>query len=303
MRQRTIKESIRATGIGLHSGEKVYMTIRPAPQNTGIVFRRIDLDDPVDIQAKANNVSQTTLGTTIEYKNAKVATVEHLLSAMAGLGIDNAFVELTAAEVPIMDGSAAPFVFLLQSAGIEKQKAKKKFIKIKKFIEVKDGDKVASLSPYDGFRLNMEIDFEHPVFKMNSQSVMIDFSVTSFLKEISRARTFGFLRDLEILREKDLTLGGGMDNAIVMDEFRVLNEDGLRFRDEFVRHKTLDAIGDLYLMGASLIGKFVGYKSGHNLNNLLLRKVLSSPDSYEEVVFDNEVDLPASYRLIPSIPD
>tara|TARA_E500000331_G_scaffold353735_1_gene405103 strand:- start:68104 stop:69015 length:912 start_codon:yes stop_codon:yes gene_type:complete len=303
VRQRTIKESIRATGIGLHSGEKVYMTIRPAPQNTGIVFRRIDLDDPVDIQAKANNVSQTTLGTTIEYKNAKVATVEHLLSAMAGLGIDNAFVELTAAEVPIMDGSAAPFVFLLQSAGIEKQKAKKKFIKIKKFIEVKDGDKVASLSPYDGFRLNMEIDFEHPVFKMNSQSVMIDFSVTSFLKEISRARTFGFLRDLEILREKDLTLGGGMDNAIVMDEFRVLNEDGLRFRDEFVRHKTLDAIGDLYLMGASLIGKFVGYKSGHNLNNLLLRKVLSSPDSYEEVVFDNEVDLPASYRLIPSIPD
>ena len=303
MRQRTIKESIRATGIGLHSGEKVYMTIRPAPQNTGIVFRRIDLDDPVDIQAKASNVSQTTLGTTIEYKNAKVATVEHLLSAMAGLGIDNAFVELTAAEVPIMDGSAAPFVFLLQSAGIEKQKAKKKFIKIKKFIEVKDGDKVASLSPYDGFRLNMEIDFEHPVFKMNSQSVMIDFSVTSFLKEISRARTFGFLRDLEILREKDLTLGGGMDNAIVMDEFRVLNEDGLRFRDEFVRHKTLDAIGDLYLMGASLIGKFVGYKSGHNLNNLLLRKVLSSPDSYEEVVFDNEVDLPASYRLIPSIPD
>ncbi len=303
MRQRTIKESIRATGIGLHSGEKVYMTIRPAPQNTGIVFRRIDLDDPVDIQAKANNVSQTTLGTTIEYKNAKVATVEHLLSAMAGLGIDNAFVELTAAEVPIMDGSAAPFVFLLQSAGIEKQKAKKKFIKIKKFIEVKDGDKVASLSPYDGFRLNMEIDFEHPVFKMNSQSVMIDFSVTSFLKEISRARTFGFLRDLEILREKDLTLGGGMDNAIVMDEFRVLNEDGLRFRDEFVRHKTLDAVGDLYLMGASLIGKFVGYKSGHNLNNLLLRKVLSSPDSYEEVVFDNEVDLPASYRLIPSIPD
>ena len=303
MRQRKIKESIRATGIGLHSGEKVYMTIRPAPQNTGIVFRRIDLDDPVDIQAKANNVSQTTLGTTIEYKNAKVATVEHLLSAMAGLGIDNAFVELTAAEVPIMDGSAAPFVFLLQSAGIEKQKAKKKFIKIKKFIEVKDGDKVASLSPYDGFRLNMEIDFEHPVFKMNSQSVMIDFSVTSFLKEISRARTFGFLRDLEILREKDLTLGGGMDNAIVMDEFRVLNEDGLRFRDEFVRHKTLDAVGDLYLMGASLIGKFVGYKSGHNLNNLLLRKVLSSPDSYEEVVFDNEVDLPASYRLIPSIPD
>jgi len=303
VRQRTIKESIRATGIGLHSGEKVYMTIRPAPQNTGIVFRRIDLDDPVDIQAKANNVSQTTLGTTIEYKNAKVATVEHLLSAMAGLGIDNAFVELTAAEVPIMDGSAAPFVFLLQSAGIEKQKAKKKFIKIKKFIEVKDGDKVASLSPYDGFRLNMEIDFEHPVFKMNSQSVMIDFSVTSFLKEISRARTFGFLRDLEILREKDLTLGGGMDNAIVMDEFRVLNEDGLRFRDEFVRHKTLDAVGDLYLMGASLIGKFVGYKSGHNLNNLLLRKVLSSPDSYEEVVFDNEVDLPASYRLIPSIPD
>ena len=250
MKQRTIKESIRASGIGLHSGEKVYMTIRPAPQNTGIVFRRIDLDQPIDIPAKAQNVSHTTLGTTIEYKNIKVATVEHLLSAMAGLSIDNAFVELTAAEVPIMDGSAAPFVFLLQSAGIETQTANKKFIKINKTVEVRDGDKIARLSPYNGFRLNMDIDFEHPVFQMNSQSVSIEFSVTSFLKEISRARTFGFLRDLEILREKDLTLGGGMDNAIVLDEFRVLNEDGLRFRDEFVRHKILDAIGDLYLMGA-----------------------------------------------------
>ncbi len=303
MKQRTIKESIRASGIGLHSGEKVYMTIRPAPQNTGIVFRRIDLDQPIDIPAKAQNVSHTTLGTTIEYKNIKVATVEHLLSAMAGLSIDNAFVELTAAEVPIMDGSAAPFVFLLQSAGIDTQTANKKFIKINKTVEVRDGDKIARLSPYNGFRLNMDIDFEHPVFKMNSQSVSIKFSVTSFLKEISRARTFGFLRDLEILREKDLTLGGGMDNAIVLDEYRVLNEDGLRFRDEFVRHKILDAIGDLYLMGASLIGEFNGYKSGHNLNNLLLRELISSPDSYEEVVFQNEVDLPSSYRLAPSVSD
>ncbi|MBI79655.1 MAG: UDP-3-O-[3-hydroxymyristoyl] N-acetylglucosamine deacetylase [Gammaproteobacteria bacterium] len=303
MKQRTIKESIRASGIGLHSGEKVYMTIRPAPQNTGIVFRRIDLDQPIDIPAKAQNVSHTTLGTTIEYKNIKVATVEHQLSAMAGLSIDNAFVELTAAEVPIMDGSAAPFVFLLQSAGIDTQTANKKFIKINKTVEVRDGDKIARLSPYNGFRLNMDIDFEHPVFKMNSQSVSIEFSVTSFLKEISRARTFGFLRDLEILREKDLTLGGGMDNAIVLDEFRVLNEDGLRFRDEFVRHKILDAIGDLYLMGASLIGEFNGYKSGHNLNNLLLRELISSPDSYEEVVFQNEVDLPSSYRLAPSVSD
>jgi len=303
VKQRTIKESIRASGIGLHSGEKVYMTIRPAPQNTGIVFRRIDLDQPIDIPAKAQNVSHTTLGTTIEYKNIKVATVEHLLSAMAGLSIDNAFVELTAAEVPIMDGSAAPFVFLLQSAGIDTQTANKKFIKINKTVEVRDGDKIARLSPYNGFRLNMDIDFEHPVFKMNSQSVSIEFSVTSFLKEISRARTFGFLRDLEILREKDLTLGGGMDNAIVLDEYRVLNEDGLRFRDEFVRHKILDAIGDLYLMGASLIGEFNGYKSGHNLNNLLLRELISSPDSYEEVVFQNEVDLPSSYRLAPSVSD
>ena len=303
MKQRTIKESIRASGIGLHSGEKVYMTIRPAPQNTGIVFRRIDLDQPIDIPAKAQNVSHTTLGTTIEYKNIKVATVEHLLSAMAGLSIDNAFVELTAAEVPIMDGSAAPFVFLLQSAGIETQTANKKFIKINKTVEVRDGDKIARLSPYNGFRLNMDIDFEHPVFQMNSQSVSIEFSVTSFLKEISRARTFGFLRDLEILREKDLTLGGGMDNAIVLDEYRVLNEDGLRFRDEFVRHKILDAIGDLYLMGASLIGEFIGYKSGHNLNNLLLRELISSPDSYEEVVFQDEVDLPSSYRLAPSVSD
>ncbi len=303
MKQRTIKESIRASGIGLHSGEKVYMTIRPAPQNTGIVFRRIDLDQPIDIPAKAQNVSHTTLGTTIEFENIKVATVEHLLSAMAGLSIDNAFVELTAAEVPIMDGSAAPFVFLLQSAGIEIQTANKKFIKISKTVEVRDGDKIARLSPYNGFRLNMDIDFEHPVFKMNSQSVAIEFSVTSFLKEISRARTFGFLRDLEILREKNLTLGGGMDNAIVLDEYRVLNEDGLRFRDEFVRHKILDAIGDLYLMDASLIGEFTGYKSGHNLNNLLLRELISSPDSYEEVVFHNEVDLPPSYRLAPSIAD
>ena len=303
MKQRTIKESIRASGIGLHSGEKVYMTIRPAPQNTGIVFRRIDLDQPIDIPAKAQNVSHTTLGTTIEFENIKVATVEHLLSAMAGLSIDNAFVELTAAEVPIMDGSAAPFVFLLQSAGIEIQTANKKFIKISKTVEVRDGDKIARLSPYNGFRLNMDIDFEHPVFKMNSQSVAIEFSVTSFLKEISRARTFGFLRDLEILREKNLTLGGGMDNAIVLDEYRVLNEDGLRFRDEFVRHKILDAIGDLYLMDASLIGEFTGYKSGHNLNNLLLRELISSPDSYEEVVFHNEVDLPSSYRLAPSIAD
>ena len=248
MKQRTLKDSIRATGIGLHSGVKVYMTLRPAPPNSGIIFRRIDLNTPVDIPAKATRVTETTLGTTIQRDQVKVATVEHLLSAMAGLGIDNAFVDVTAAEVPIMDGSAAPFVFLLQSAGIEEQRAPKKFIRIRKSVEVRDGDKWARLKPYNGFRVNFEIDFDHPVLRRHRQSASLDFSTTSFLKEISRARTFGFLTDLETLRARDLTLGGSLENAVVMDEYRVLNEDGLRFRDEFVRHKILDAIGDLYLL-------------------------------------------------------
>lgn len=297
MKQRTLKNTIRATGIGLHSGAKVYMTLRPAQANTGIIFRRLDLPEPVDIRADALNVSQTQLGTTVESGDARVATVEHLLAAMAGLGIDNAYVDLTAAEVPIMDGSAAPFVFLLQSAGIEEQSVAKRFIRILKPIEVREGDKWARLTPYDGFKLNFQIDFDHPALRKHRQEVDINFSTTAFLKEISRARTFGFLRDLETLRAKDLTLGGSFDNAIVMDEYRVLNEDGLRFADEFVRHKVLDAIGDLYLLGSCLIGEFAAFKSGHKLNNLLLRELVSREDAYEEVVFDESRPSPVSYQL------
>ncbi len=303
MKQRTLKESIRATGIGLHGGEKVYMTLRPAPANAGITFRRIDLDIPVDIPATALNVTQTNLGTTLERDGAKVSTVEHLLSAMAALGIDNAFIDLTAAEVPIMDGSAAPFVFLLQSAGIEEQPAPKRFIRIRKRVEVKHGDKWARLTPYDGFRVHFEIDFDHPALRKHRQMATLDFSTTAFLKEISRARTFGFLRDLEVLRDQDLTLGGGLDNAIVMDEFRVLNEDGLRFRDEFVRHKILDAVGDLYLMGSCLIGEFNGFKSGHELNNNLLRALIEQPECYEEIVFDDVRSSPVAYQLVPGLSD
>ena len=299
MQQRTLKDSIRATGIGLHSGEKVYMTLRPAPANTGVVFRRLDLPEPVDVPATALNVTETMLGTTLEHDGAKVATVEHLLSAMAGLGIDNAFVDLTAAEVPIMDGSAAPFVFLLQSAGIEIQNAPKKFIRVVDRVEVAEGDKWVRLEPYDGFRVNVEIDFDHPALRKHRQAMSMDFSTTAFLKEISRARTFGFLRDLEVLRTRDRTLGGSLDNAIVMDEYRVINEDGLRFRDEFVRHKVLDALGDLYLLGSCLIGEFSGFKSGHRLNNLVLRQLLAQPESFEEVVFEDQLASPVSYQLAP----
>ena len=275
------------------------MTLRPAPPNSGITFRRIDLDVPVDIPASALKVSQTTLGTTLENQGAKVATVEHLLSALAGLGIDNVFVDLTAPEVPIMDGSAAPFIFLLQSAGIEEQSSLKRFIRIKKTIEVADGEKWARLTPHNGFRVNLEIDFNHAVLRKHRQSARLDFSSTSFVKEISRARTFGFLTDIETLRKKDLTLGGSIDNAVVMDEYRVLNEDGLRFRDEFVRHKILDAVGDLYLLECCLIGEFTGYKSGHYLNNTLLRALLDQEDSFEEVIFSDSQSSPVSYQLAP----
>jgi len=303
LKQRTLKDSIRATGIGLHSGAKVYMTLRPAAPNSGIIFRRLDLAEPVDIPAAAVNVSDTVLGTTLEHDGGRVGTVEHLLSALAGLGIDNLFVDLTAAEVPIMDGSAAPFVFLLQSAGIEEQNAPKRFIRILKPLQVEDQDKWARFAPYDGFRVNFEIDFDHPVLRNDRQKASLDFSTTSFLKEISRARTFGFLSDAESLRARDLALGGSMDNSIVMDEYRVLNEDGLRFRDEFVRHKVLDAVGDLYLLGSCLIGEFSGYKSGHRLNNRLLRALLERPDCYEEVVFDDERRSPVSYQLVPGLSD
>jgi UDP-3-O-[3-hydroxymyristoyl] N-acetylglucosamine deacetylase len=303
LKQRTLKDSIRATGIGLHSGAKVYMTLRPAPVNSGIVFRRLDLPEPVDVPASALNVTETNLGTTLEHGEGRIATVEHLLSALAGLGIDNLFIDLTAAEVPIMDGSAAPFVFLLQSAGIEEQSAAKRFIRILRRVEVKEGDKWARFDPYDGFRVNFEIDFDHPVLQKHRQRASLDFSTTAFLKEISRARTFGFLKDVEYLRANDLALGGSLDNAIVMDDYRVLNEDGLRFQDEFVRHKVLDAVGDLYLLGRCLIGEFTGFKSGHRLNNLLLRAMLDQPDSYEEVAFDEQRPSPVSYQLQPATAD
>jgi len=300
LRQRTLKDSIRATGIGLHSGAKVYMTLRPAPANTGIVFRRLDLPEPVDVPATALNVTETNLGTTLQSGEGKVATVEHLLSALAGLGIDNVVIDLTAAEVPIMDGSAAPFVFLIQSAGIEELDAEKRFIRVLRPVEVTEGDKWARIEPYDGFKVNFEIDFDHPVLQKHRQRASLDFSTTAFLKEISRARTFGFLKDVETLRANDLALGGSLDNAIVMDEYRVLNEDGLRFQDEFVRHKVLDAVGDLYLLGSCLIGEFTGFKSGHKLNNLLLRALLEQPEAYEEISFDTARPSPVSYQLAPA---
>jgi UDP-3-O-[3-hydroxymyristoyl] N-acetylglucosamine deacetylase len=295
LRQRTLKTAIRATGVGLHTGEKVYMTLRPAAENTGIVFRRVDLDEPVDIPADALLVGETMLGTTLVKDGVKVATVEHLMSALAGLGIDNAAVDLSAPEVPIMDGSAGPFMFLLQSAGIEEQNAAKRFIRIKKKVRVEEDDKWAEFTPFNGFKVNFEISFNHPVFNKLRQDASIDFSTTSFLKEVSRARTFCFLRDVEALRARNLTLGGSMDNAIVLDDFRILNEDGLRYANEFVIHKILDAIGDVYLLGHSLIGQLSAYKSGHGLNNQLLRAMLDDKSSYEEVTFDDERKAPISY--------
>jgi len=295
IRQRTLKNIIRATGVGLHTGEKVYLTLRPAAVDTGIIFRRVDLDEPVEIPATPENVGDTRLSTTLINGDVRVSTVEHLLSAMAGLGIDNAYIDVTAPEVPIMDGSAGPFVFLIQSAGIEEQNAPKRFIRIKKPVVVKDGDKWARFDPFEGFKVSFNIDFEHPVFKNRSQTTTVDFSSTSFVKEVSRARTFGFMRDIEQLRENNLALGGSLDNAIVMDEYRVLNEDGLRYQDEFVKHKVLDAIGDLYLLGCSLIGEFSGYKSGHALNNRLLRALLANEDAWEAATFDDPKLAPISY--------
>ncbi len=295
LRQRTLKNSIRATGIGLHSGKKVFMTIRPAVENTGIVFRRLDLEPPVDIKAEGSAVGDTLLGTTLMQGNTTVATVEHLMAALSGLGIDNAFIDLSAPEVPIMDGSAAPFVFLLQSAGVAEQSALKRFIRIRKTVRVEDGDKWAEFRPYDGYKVNLSIDFDHPIFKKHTQTASIDFSTTSFVKQVSRARTFGFLRDIEALRARNLTLGGTMDNAIVLDDYRVLNEDGLRYEDEFVRHKILDAIGDLYLLGHSLLGEFSGYKSGHSLNNQLVRALLADESAWQTVTFDDTSKAPVAY--------
>jgi UDP-3-O-[3-hydroxymyristoyl] N-acetylglucosamine deacetylase len=284
---------IRATGVGLHTGQKVYLTLRPAAPDTGIVFRRVDLPQPVEIPAEPYAVRDTRLSSCLEKDGVRVSTVEHLMSALAGLGVDNAYVDVTAPEVPIMDGSAGPFVFLLQSAGIEEQNAPKKFIRILRPVEVRDGDKWVRFEPHNGFKLDLSIDFNHPVFDRSRQSVSVDFSTTSYIKEVSRARTFGFMQDVETMRSQGLALGGSLDNAIVMDEYRVLNSDGLRYEDEFVKHKVLDAIGDLYLLGHPLIGAFSGHKSGHALNNQLLRRLVEDRQAWEFVTFERAEDAPA----------
>ncbi len=299
IRQRTLRNSIKATGVGLHTGEKVYLTLSPAAVNTGIVFRRVDLDPVVEIPARAENVGDTTLSTSLGSGEGRVSTVEHLLSAMAGLGIDNAYVDVSAPEVPIMDGSAGPFVFLIQSAGIEEQNAPKKFIRIKRPVAVEEDDKVASFLPFDGFKVSFTIDFDHPVFRDRTAHAEVDFSSTSFVKEISRARTFGFMHELEYMRSKGLARGGSVDNAIVVDEYRILNQDGLRYDDEFVKHKVLDAIGDLYLLGYSLIGEFRAHKSGHALNNASLRALIAQEDAWEMVTFDDAATAPISYITNP----
>ena len=301
IKQRTLKNVIRATGVGLHTGKKVYLTLRPAAAGTGIVFRRTDLDPPVSIPACPENVGDTKLSTTLVKGDVRISTVEHLLSALAGFGVDNACIDLSADEVPIMDGSAGPFVFLIQSAGIEEQNFPKRFLRITRTVRVEDDDKWAMFEPFDGFRVGFTIQFDHPMFNSQNCHAEINFSTTSFVKEVSRARTFGFMRDVELLRQRNLILGGSLDNAVVVDDYRVLNEDGLRYQDECVKHKILDVIGDLYLLGHSLIGSFRGYKSGHELNNRLLALLLQQKDAWELVSFDNEVNVPISFmQPIPS---
>ncbi len=301
IKQRTLKNTIRATGVGLHSGDKVYLTLHPADPNSGIRFRRVDLDEPVMIDAIPKNVGETMLSTTLVKDGVKVATIEHLLSALAGLGIDNAIVDVSAPEVPIMDGSAGPFVFLLQSAGVAEQDVPKKYIRIKKAIRVEEDEKWAAFEPFEGFKVTFTIDFDHPAFSDHLKTSVMDFSSTTFVKEVSRARTFGFMKDIEFLRENNLALGGSLDNAIVVDDDKVINEDGLRYADEFVKHKILDAIGDLYLLGHSLIGEFKGFKSGHALNNKLLLALLENQDAWEMVSFDSEEQAPITFmRSMPT---
>lgn len=302
LKQRTLKSLIRATGVGVHTGHKVFMVLRPAPVDSGIVFCRTDLPGNPAVKAHALNVSETRLATVIEGNGARVSTVEHLMSAFAGLGIDNAYVDLSAEEVPIMDGSAGPFVFLLQSAGIEEQAKAKCYLRVKKTVEIRDGDKSVRLAPFEGFKLGFSIDFNHPVFASSASEVEIDFATVSFVKEVSRARTFGFTHEVEMLRERGLGRGGSLDNAIVIDDFRVLNADGLRYEDEFVKHKALDAVGDLYMLGHPLIGAFYGHKSGHALNNQLLRALLADETAYQMVTFESAESLPAAFanlRLQP----
>ena len=296
IRQRTLRNSIKATGVGLHTGDKVLLTLCPAPVDTGIVFRRTDLNPVVEIPARADLVGETTLSTCLIHGEARVSTIEHLLSAMAGLGVDNAYVDVTAPEIPIMDGSAAPFVFLPQSAGIVEQHAAKKFIRVRKEVTVTDGDKTASFLPLEGFKISFGIDFDHPVFKHRAATTEIDFSTTSFVREVSRARTFGFVDEIEYLRSQGLARGGSMDNAVVIDDYKVLNHGGLRYDDEFVKHKVLDAIGDLYLLGYSLIGEYRAFKSGHALNNQALRTLIANKDAWEMVTFDDVEQAPISYQ-------
>ncbi|MGH8455992.1 MAG: UDP-3-O-acyl-N-acetylglucosamine deacetylase [Stenotrophobium sp.] len=286
IRQRTLKQAVRATGVGLHSGSRVYMSMLPAGPDTGIVFRRTDLNPPVEVSARADLVGEAIMCSTLVDGTTKIVTVEHLMSALAGLGIDNCVIELSSPEVPIMDGSAGPFVFLIQSAGIHEQDVAKKFIRIKRPVRVQEGDKFASFEPHEGFRLNFSIDFKHPVFKSSTQNAVIDFSTTTYVKEVSRARTFGFMRDFDQLRAHNLGLGASLDNAVALDEYRVLNQEGLRYEDEFVRHKILDAVGDLYLLGHSVIGAYSAYKSGHALNNMLARRLLEDTKAWELVSFD-----------------
>ncbi len=295
LRQRTVKHPIRASGVGLHSGEKIFLTLKPAPADSGIVFRRTDLDPPVDLPAQALMVRDTAMATSLVQGEVRLSTVEHLMSALAGLGIDNALIEVTAGEIPIMDGSAGPFVFLIQAAGIVEQDAPKRFARIRRRVEVRDGDKIAAFEPYDGFKLCFTIDFDHPAFHDDHKYAEVDFSTTAYVKEVSRARTFGFMRDIEYLRSKNLALGGSMENAIVVGDDGVMNAEGLRYEDEFVRHKMLDAIGDLYLLGYGILGEYQGYKSGHGLNNQLLRALLEQPDAWEVVSFEDESTAPISY--------
>lgn len=298
IRQRTIKEAVSATGIGLHKGDKVTMTLRPAPANTGIVFRRVDLVPHVDITAQAERVGDTQLCTCLHNESGdSISTVEHLASALAGLGIDNIIVEVDSNELPIMDGSASPFIFLLQSAGIEELNTAKKFIKIKRKIRVQEGDKWAELHPFDGFRIDFEIDFAHPVIRHSKQRMLFDFSSDTYIEEVSRARTFGFLKDLEFMHAHDLALGGSMDNAVALDEYRVLNQEGLRYQNEFVKHKVLDAIGDLYLVGHSILGELKAHKSGHDLNNKLLREMLADEQAWEFATFAENEAAPIQFGL------
>ncbi len=292
LKQRTLKTVIRASGVGLHGGVKVNMTLRPAAPDTGIVFRRVDLPEPKDIPAKAVLIGDTRMCSCLEVDGVKVGTIEHLMSALCGLGIDNAWIDLDAPEVPILDGSAAPFIFLIQSAGIEEQNAAKKFIRVTQPIEVRDGDKWARFEPYDGYRLDFSIVFNHPAIDKSAQNATIDFAEQSYIREISRARTFGFMQEVEYLRENGLALGGGLENAIVLDEFRVLNQDGLRYGDEFVKHKILDAVGDLYLLGHPLLAAYSSHKGGHALNHMLARELLNQPASWELVSFAEAAQAP-----------